>query len=527
MTVQTALKTSSLPLPKVTLALTIILGMLFQLSSYANHDTIVIIFSIEKWIQGGHYGTDFFNTLTPMSLILFYPPVKLASLLALSPTILTTLYVTGLALLTLWLTTHALKKMYDQAIINTWAIVYVSLLFFYVRNDFLQRDALCIILVLPYIVSLVTHAHQLRKPFYDFISAILAGFGFAIKPHFLVAWLCLEIYSAINHKSLTYLFRWQNWVIGSIVAGYALTIYYFFDDYLTQILPYIVNGFYKTYYHKQANAINNLSFLTWCAGIVYFLIYRQYHTPSKLVKILLVASVGFMFDYLLQGKSWFYHAIPMMVCFFLALTLSLVDFFSHRVKPQISSTNRTLKLSVAGILLYFIIILTLCLTYQSLRITYLAAFAKNNTSVQMTYFLKQHAHTPHVGLITADVRQGNLVIYYSGHRPATRFDHLWLLSSLILDAPRYDDLNDPTQQQTRQFVIDALTDDINRYKPDTVLVDNSQHKQYLYEIELDYIDYLSHDRRFKEALSHYRFLENKANYAIYKRIQSEQDTVTS
>lgn len=506
------------PVLLIVLGLIMGLGILFQLTTYANHDTITIIFSIQKWMHGGHYGSDFFTTLTPMSLILFYPPVKLATLFNLPPTILTNLYFAFFILLNLWITTKLLKQNYSPAICHTWSITYCILFFFYVRNDFLQRDTLCIILVLPYIISLVSHCHHNPSVKYDIISALFAGFGFALKPHFLIAWFCLELYFAFHQKTIRSFLRWQNWVTGSVILSYALSVQLFFDDYVSQILPYIVSNFYKIYFYQQAHPFNNYDFLTFCFSLMYLLLYRRYRADNSLITVLTVAAIGFFIEYLVQGKSWFYHEIPMMICILLAVMVSLVDFFVRPFNIDYTSSKNTLYLSLMTLCLYTALWITSWTVTANMTQMIQTNYTNNTHFSKLTKYLKQHSQNEFIGLINSDVRQGTVIMYYSGHKPAVRFDHLWLLSSLLMKGYHYQDLTHTNEIATRQFVIDAISEDLNTYQPSLLLVDAAKKKLYIHDNQFDYVKYLNHDPKFRAALNHYRFDRQIDQYHIYKRI---------
>jgi hypothetical protein len=110
----------------------------------------------------------------------------------------------------------------------------------------------------------------------------------------------------------------------------------------------------------------------------------------------------------------------------------------------------------------------------------------------------EHAHS--FGTIAVYFDIWPVVIRSTGVPMSTRFNHLWMLPTLVTCGPEFR----KNHEWIVKYVSNALAEDLTRNKPDMVLVDSSP-KFYRTSMHVDLVNYFSAYPDFKEAWQHYRY----------------------
>lgn len=193
-----------------------------------------------------------------------------------------------------------------------------------------QRDQLVLIVSLSY-ASLIARrqAGVATAPMLAVGVAVLAAYGFALKPHFLAAPLLLEGWVMVHQRG-----RWRPWrpeliVLSVLALAYAVAVAMLARGLFTVILPMADAG----YFAVQASLVFTLIkpyVVFWAiAGLFLWVTRREAlravspATEAALPAMLLV-WLGFAISYVVQKQGWDYHAIPATGAMAVALGLRVM-----------------------------------------------------------------------------------------------------------------------------------------------------------------------------------------------------------
>lgn len=178
-----------------------------------------------------------------------------------------------------------------------------------------QREHLTLIAIMPYLALVARRAEGLRASKMIAIACgILAAFGIALKPHFLIVPIALEILYVARARRL--MIRPEALALGVSLIGYALSMLLFARAYFATIVP-IISLAYKDYNQTILYQLHQPVVAMCCLLLLSLSLYGW--PRSMIARAALLAGLGFLAAYFLQAKGWRYHSLPAMGCFALAI----------------------------------------------------------------------------------------------------------------------------------------------------------------------------------------------------------------
>jgi len=189
-----------------------------------------------------------------------------------------------------------------------------------------QCEQLTLITVAPYLTLLARRAAGLPAGLPVAITCgVLAAFGIAMKPHFLLVPIALEIPLLVRQRRLT--FRPEMIALATILVGYALSVLLFARAYFDAMpMLMIYQGMHNPLSYQLSNPAVAMAVLL----LLGLLLHGR--LQSSVARAALIAGLAFLAAYFLQGKGWRYHAIPTMGCFAFAVTAE-AERFRRRAVP--------------------------------------------------------------------------------------------------------------------------------------------------------------------------------------------------
>lgn len=203
-----------------------------------------------------------------------------------------------------------------------------------------QREHLTLIAIVPYLVLTARRADGLATGRTIAIACgILAAFGIALKPYFLLAPVALEILLLVRTRRLP--FRPENFALWALLTGYALGVLVFTSAYFLTIVP-MMRLAYHGYDQPILDQLHQPVVATACLLLLSLPLYRW--PRSSIARAALVAGLAFLAAYLLQGKGWRYHGVPAMGCFALAIVAE-----AERFRWHVASLTQRTALALAAL----------------------------------------------------------------------------------------------------------------------------------------------------------------------------------
>lgn len=188
-----------------------------------------------------------------------------------------------------------------------------------------QREHLTLIAILPYLVLVARRADGLAGSRVTAIACgILAAFGVALKPHFLLVPVALELLLLVRTRRLP--LRPENIALGGSLAVYALSVVLFASAYFATIAPMIALA-YQGYDQPILVQLDQPVVAMACLVLLSLPLYGW--PRSSIAQVLSVAGTAFLGAYFLQNKGWRYHSVPAMGCFAFAIIAEAEQFRWH------------------------------------------------------------------------------------------------------------------------------------------------------------------------------------------------------
>jgi hypothetical protein len=298
----------------ITLAIICLLGAYIQQQLFISWDVSALLHATEKLLEGGNYIDDFFIPNPPMILYLYVPPVVVAKLLHVSITVVFPVYIFLLAVCSFVVCYKLINQIFlkqDWPQRYIFAALLASIFLIIPIYEFGQRDYLLVVMAMPYLLAMGCRLEA--KPVSCSLAiaiGVLAGFGVAIKPQFLLLPLLLESYYLYCQRS------WLSWARPEVFGIIAVHVFYLIvllitrQDYITVMAPYLAKHYYRTSLISWFTFLFNDSLLFIYAALVFHHFLNKMNPYRKLSNILCVTVLSYILIYLLQGFVYFYHIVP-------------------------------------------------------------------------------------------------------------------------------------------------------------------------------------------------------------------------
>ena len=390
--------------------------------------------------------------------------------------------------------------------------------------DMGQREQIAAILTLPYTVLAVRAVAGERSPTGLAASCgALAAVGFAIKPFFLGAFAAIELVVLAAAGWRRTLSRVDLYVIAGFQLAYVLVILMVTPEYVNRIVPAVV----ATYgaYGNGIRAVIGTS-LFWLPLLVAMLAVIVSAIPGPApsrayARVLGAATLGWLAGYVIQGKGWPYHFIPVMVYCALAVVATGAQLVA--VLPSLRRQPAWLRAGSAAALL---VLVCACArvspaAWRSARSDVQAILGREQGGIQvLADVVSDLAVGEPIYALSTNMAPAFPVVNLAGARWPYHYHFLWLIPGLYhgrTGTPipyRAPDAQGPME---RAF-FDTVVSDLQRTPPRLLIVDRSRDQQGMaYGRPFDFVRYFSGSKEFVDFMRRYRLVVVLGPYAIYER----------
>ncbi|MFO1185756.1 MAG: hypothetical protein U1E56_13375 [Bauldia sp.] len=301
-----------LPWPALGIAALGAIAGALHLALPLNHDAAWMLEGAGRLLDGGAFGREIVDVNPPLSWWIGMVPAALARASGLAPAAAFVAFVLALAGASLLLTARLLalagtpSETRGGILLATAAVLLIA-----PGYDFGQREHTMLIVAVPYAVlaALRREAVPLAAGLAFGVGAF-AALGFCLKPHFLLVPALLEVWLLMATRRWLGWFRAETAVLGLLALAYLAAIRLFAPDYLAQVLPDALAG-YWAYNSDLLTVIVAVARDTLPAlAVTGLLVAVGGGRPAPLTMALLVAAAGATLGALAQLKGWPYHLLP-------------------------------------------------------------------------------------------------------------------------------------------------------------------------------------------------------------------------
>jgi hypothetical protein len=503
------------------LGLLVALGLACEFRTLPGPDIAFFLHASGRLVDGARLYRDVVEINPPLILALNVPPVLLARLTGWSEFLWYRLLTTGLLLGSLVLTSALLRRIVREGDItfHRWVMALLCFALFLIgASDYGQREHLLLALILPYLILTAARAggSQVRSTLASGVG-VLAGIGFALKPHFVVVWPAVELARmALSHRRSLRVYP------ETLLIGTTLVLYLGITILLAPEYVDLVRLLAPDYRHFLSVPIQDLllsgrrtPLLLGASLITLGLIRRARY--RELWIILLVGMLAAFVAGVAQGKGWRYHFYPWMALLCVLLGVVGMDAW-QRIRGGVRLVYAALALAfTATAMVWFVG----SAARRALGLD-TAEQRKKAQLAELAAALTGRGGGNGLFVFSFATESGFPLVNYTGLQWASRFPQLWLLVGLYWDQLtaerplRYRERKE--MGAAERFLNDAVYEDLSRHRPALLLVlRQARDVKSNGPRRLDYLSYFGRDPRIADVLRQYRPAGLISEYQLYER----------
>jgi len=271
---------------------------------YIGSDPAFYYITAEKILQGKHYYYNFFESNFPLNFYIYTIPVLISHITGISAITAILLFTTIVALTSIYCSSLLLKttSIYQDGILYNFIIAGLFFGHFtpfstFPNNEIGTKTLLYLAFILPYFFYVLTEIENifLSKSTATIIG-IFAGLVVAIKPHYALFIIFMELYILWRKKSLWYSLRPVNFAIVLVNIIHLLWLILFLPEYLFKVLPMVAVSYEGVSYEGVIEGIHFFRLILlreWLIIIFLVIAYKKF-PRSEINNVLLVAVIASM-----------------------------------------------------------------------------------------------------------------------------------------------------------------------------------------------------------------------------------------
>lgn len=289
--------------------LVLVLGLAPPLLREAHTDVAWPFYLAEQMLKGARQGVDFLEVNPPLFLWLAVPPVLLERITGLGAWQFYVLFTALLAAVSLATTRRILAQLLDdRRDSRVWLVLAGFAALVLPRMSFAQREHLAYLAVLPYVVLSASRLRCIATPSrLALMVGALGGLGFSLKPHFLLAWLLVELL-LLTRLGVASMKRVELRALVCFGVLYFLAVVFVVPDYLP--MAFRLRPWYDRYLDTGlAGSIARAGPIL-LLTLLFALLQRLWaDDEDPLGSCLSVTLLGFLAAAILQRKGFGYHYV--------------------------------------------------------------------------------------------------------------------------------------------------------------------------------------------------------------------------
>lgn len=471
-----------------------------QINLSINVDLAFLTQSAAYALEGERMSEAYYDTNPPLSILIYLPAAVAMKYTGISIIYATILYSLFFVALSSFLSARILKTFPGLPQARCYVILGAYILTNTIAaNLYLgEKDQYILLALFPFTLLqlAITRRLPVSKGIYA-TTAALAGLFLMVKPHFYIVPIIMFAHRLMIWKRFSAVTKADAWCLVAAALTYAFILYFFFNDFLTLILPDILT-LYASLTKEWVSAATGL-FLLFSAGLglIACLLTRK---PDKWALFFMLLAALCILPYQVQGKGFYYHALPALVFLMCALALTIENMISALPGTIL---KETIRIKAA------LFMPTLLLSYF-----YYAVFFAQGTIPALTH--EQYRQMPMTKLVAQACKEKpdctffifndtteiiHQTAAYTRKRHASRFSSFWFLP--VLSNPENKTLEAEKKNELLGKYSEMIAKDFMRFKPEILIIGRFNlpgNKPFL-----DFMTFFSEkDPEFAQEAAHYR-----------------------
>ena len=501
------------------LSLLVISAAVAEFQSVLRPDVAFLLYAAERVLSGARLYVDVVEINPPLIIGLNVPAVVFGRIFNVPAALVYRSCVLLLVVTSLGVSAALLKRLLARSpALRRGALLLAALVLLPMAEvDFGEREHLMLALFLPYAWLVALRARGLTVPAgLAALLGLLVGIGVALKPHFLLAWLGLEIYRRGTVARRLIAPTPESTAVMGVLLAYAVFVLLATPEYLTlaaELAPAYSRFLHQPIWELLLTApgapITLLALLTYLA-----LRHRAAH--RELWDVLLVGSLAFFLAGTLQQKGLRYHFYPSF-----ALATMLMGFAVLDIRASLTRTQRLYRVvASAAVVTIAVVVLGTALSHAGKRGW---GGRPDVPLARMVEVVRRHAAGSSIFVFSYHIGSTFPLVNYAGVESASRFPQLWILTAEYVHRMRADEplrYRPPAEMSpAERYLKEAVLADLERSRPRLLLVLRNARDDPANGLRrLDYLGYFGRDPRFADLFARYQFLDLVGEYLVYRRL---------
>lgn len=373
---------------------------------------------------------------------------------------------------------------------------------------FAQREHMMMILIAPHVLAAVARMRgdEVRTGL-ALVAGVMAGLGFALKPHYLPVWLALELL-VLRSGGPRSLLRPGHAALLAVFALYGITVLLAGREYLD--IARRTAEVYGAYFPSTPlQILRSPGTILSALAVVAALLVPATDATRVLRRFLILAIPLLVFAVFVQNKNWSYHWYPAWLC---SLVLLAVVGFDGLAR---------LRSGAPRLLVPFAALLMLAgtaLSWTQSRSDWAFMAGEQYRLPEMIQLVEQRAGDGPIVAFSTGMQIAFPLVNYTGIGWGLRFPTLWMIPGFYADGEGMLSYHAPAEMsETESWFFHSVVEDFISSRPTLLIVDTRPAGNLLYGF--DYLVYFSQDSRFVEAMRDYGYAGDVGPWRVFQRVR--------
>jgi hypothetical protein len=374
---------------------------------------------------------------------------------------------------------------------------------------FAQREHLMMILIAPHVLAAIALMRGDDVGTSIAVAAgVMAGLGFALKPHYLPVWLALELF-VVRARGLRSVVRPGHVALLCVFAGYGVTVLLAGRDYLD--IARRTAQVYGAYFPSTPlQILGSPGAILSAAALLAALLVPATDATRALRRFLIVAIPLLVVAVFVQNKNWSYHWYPAWLC---AVVLLAIVVFDGLARFRSAAAPRHLVAFTAVLLLG-----ATAVSGAQSRSDWAFMAGEQYRLPEMIQLVEQRGGEGPIVAFSTGMQVAFPLVNYTGIGWGLRFPTLWMIPGFYANGRGMLSYHAPAEMSDNErWFFHAVVEDFVRSRPTLLFVDTRPAGNLLHGF--DYLVYFSQDSRFVQAMRDYSYAGDVGPWRIFQRVR--------
>lgn len=491
-----------------------------------NHDVAVILAISDRWLDGERMYVDMIDVNPPLIFMLNLIPAALSRLLSIQDTQALVFCVLAIAAWSVVVSWRMFPSLAAPAA-RSQQMIFLPLALFlavvYPGEMFAQREHLMLLGAVPYLLLAASRFDGVDVPRGRMLTiALIAGLGFALKPHFLAIPLLVEVFLLTARGWRKTLFDTVPWIMLGVMTAYVAAAWIFTPEYFTSVLPLVFDSYEEVGGTKPLDVLFGPLLAPFILMMVPLTIAAFLLRLSPLARMAGLAAIGGALSGVAQAKGWSYHLLPAQVMTLLLAMLVICQGIDRLLGERVAADRAAMpSLSLAPLRLTVgaLMLMLFCLAGATRMTFYDQINFDNSQAGKLLKLVKKYAEGQPVLIISPGIYPHFPVLNYANARLAMRFQTIWPLQGAYASCrPNEARYHDPDKMPAMEKLLRrAVSEDFVKYRPALVIMDKNPGIRWCGGREFDLTEYFLGIPAFAEEWKNYDMVYQFDRYVLFKR----------